>query len=93
MKDWNIGDWCWHTRRASPCQVIDRETLWGEVLFRVWLPAKDVGERARARDLGELSAVRLTVEQILLAAAAAKLLDALKDMLMLRIGQPGGTPA
>ncbi|MFN3830494.1 MAG: SNF2-related protein, partial [Tepidimonas ignava] len=39
--------------------------------------------RARAQDLGELTSVRPTVEQILHAAAAAKLLDALEDNLLL----------
>lgn len=78
-----IGDWCWHARQASPCRVIDRQDVWGEVFFRVWLPAKDAVVRARAQDLGELTSVRPTVEQILHTAAAAKLLDALEDNLLL----------
>jgi len=78
-----VGDWCWHARQASPCRVIDREALWGEVAYRVWLPAKDAVVRARAQELGELSSVRPTVEQILHAAAAARLLDALEDNLLL----------
>jgi hypothetical protein len=65
-----IGDWCWHASQVSPCRVIDRQDLWGEVVYRVWLPAKDAVVRARAQDLGDLSAVRPTVEQILHAAAA-----------------------
>lgn len=88
----SIGDWCWHARQASPCRVIDRETLWGEVFFRVWLPAKDAVVRARAQELGELSAVRPTVEQILHTAAAAKLLDALEDSLLLAPIQASVTP-
>jgi superfamily II DNA or RNA helicase len=63
--------------------VIDRQDVWGEVAYRVWLPAKDAVVRARAQDLGELTSVRPTVEQILHAAAAAKLLDALEDNLLL----------
>lgn len=78
-----VGDWCWHVRLASPCRVIDRQDVWGEVFFRVWLPAKDAVVRARAQDLGELTSVRPTVEQILHTAAAAKLLDALEDNLLL----------
>ena len=83
MMSWTVGDWCWHARQASPCRVIDREALWGEVFFRVWLPAKDAVVRAKAQELGDLTAVRATVEQILHAAAAAKLLDALEDNLLL----------
>ncbi|WP_394474859.1 helicase-related protein [Ralstonia mannitolilytica] len=78
-----IGDWCWHARQASPCRIVDRQDVWGEVAYRVWLPAKDAVVRAKAQDLGELTSVRPTVEQVLHTAAAAKLLDALEDNLLL----------
>lgn len=78
-----VGDWCWHARQSSPCRVIDRQDIWGETAYRVWLPGKDAVVRARHQDLRELSAVRPTVEQILHTAAAAKLLDALEDNLLL----------
>ena len=35
-----VGDWCWFTRQASPCRVIERQDVWGEVAYRVWLPAR-----------------------------------------------------
>lgn len=79
----DIGDWCWHTRQATPCRVVERLALWGEAAYRVWLPAKDTVLRARAADLTVLSSVRPTVEQILHATAAAKLQDALEDNLLL----------
>ena len=78
-----IGDWCWHARQGSPCRVIDRQDVWGEVAYRVWLPGKDAVMRARLQDLGDLTAVRPTVEQILHTVSAAKLLDALEDNLLL----------
>ena len=78
-----IGDWCWSTRQASPCHVIERQDVWGEVAYRVWLPAKDAVVRARAADLAALESVRPSVEQILHTTAAAKLLDALEDNLLL----------
>ena len=79
----DIGDWCWHARHAAPCRVVDRQDVWGESAYRVWLPAKDAVIRARATDLLPLDSVRPTVEQILHTAAAAKLLDALEDNLLL----------
>ena len=79
----DIGDWCWHTRQATPCRVVERLALWGEAAYRVWLPAKDAVLRARAAELAALSSVRPTVEQILHATAAAKLQDALEDNLLL----------
>ena len=78
-----VGEWCWHARHAAPCRVVDRETVWGETAYRVWLPGKDAVVRARSRDLGPLEAVRPSVDQILHTAAAAKLLDALEDNLLL----------
>ena len=78
-----IGHWCWHARHAAPCRVVDRQDVWGETAYRVWLPAKDAVIRARAKDLLTLDSVRPTVEQILHTAAAAKLLDALEDNLLL----------
>ncbi|MGQ3354009.1 MAG: DEAD/DEAH box helicase [Phreatobacter sp.] len=78
-----IGAWCWHERHAAPCRVVDREEIWGETAYRVWLPGKDAVVRARSRDLSPLDAVQPTVDQILHTAAAAKLLDALEDNLLL----------
>lgn len=83
VEDFEIGDWCWHTRQATPCRVVERLALWGEAAYRVWLPAKDAVLRARAPDLAALSSVRPKVEQILHATAAAKLQDALEDNLLL----------
>ena len=82
-RDFTIGDWCWFTRLASPCRVIERHGVWGDVAYRVWLPAKDAVVRARALDLAALESVRPSVEQILHTTAAAKLLDALEDNLLL----------
>lgn len=78
-----IGEWCWHERHAAPCRVVDREEIWGETAYRVWLPGKDAVVRARTRDLSPLDSVQPTVEDILHSAAAAKLLDALEDNLLL----------
>jgi superfamily II DNA or RNA helicase len=79
----DVGDWCWFTRQASPCRVVERQDVWGESAYRVWLPAKDAVVRARALDLAPLASIRPTVEQILHTTAAAKLLDALEDNLLL----------
>lgn len=79
----DIGDWCWHTRQATPCRVVERLALWGEATYREWLPAKDAVMRVRGAELSVLSNVRPTVQQILHATAAAKLQDALEDNLLL----------
>ena len=78
-----IGDWCWFTRQVSPCRVIERQDVWGESAYRVWLPAKNAVVRARELDLAPLESMRPSVEQVLHTTAAAKLLDALEDNLLL----------
>lgn len=77
------GEWCWYERHAAPCRVVDRQEIWGEIAYRVWLPGKDAVIRARASDLKPIDSVQPTVEHILHTAAAAKLLDALEDNLLL----------
>ena len=79
----DVGAWCWHARHAAPCRVVDRQDMWGESAYRVWLPTKDAVVRAHSQDLATLDSVQPTVEHILHTAAAAKLLDALEDNLLL----------
>lgn len=78
-----VGEWCWHTRQASPCRVVDCQEMWGETSYRVWLPAQDAVIRTRAADLSPLADQLSSLEQIQHTAAAAKLLDALEDNLLL----------
>ena len=80
---YGVGDWVCHTQHRTPCRIIERQAIWGETVFRVWLPTKDAIVRARASDLAPLSGLRLTTPEILHTAAAAKLLDALEDNLLL----------
>ncbi|MBI1186279.1 MAG: helicase [Alphaproteobacteria bacterium] len=87
-----LGDWCWHERHAAPCRVVDREEIWGEVAYRVWLPGREAVVRAREKDLAPLGSVQPTVEQILHTAAAARLLDALEDNLLLAPVQSSVVP-
>ena len=64
-----LGAWCWHTRHATPCRVVDRQQMWGETAYRVWLPAKDAVVRARAQDLTHFEGLQTSVEEILHTAA------------------------
>lgn len=82
-KEFNVGDWCWHTHQATPCRIIERQEIWGTITYRIWLAAKDAVVRARQQDLTELECVQPTVEHILHSVASAKLLDALEDNLLL----------
>lgn len=77
------GEWCWCTRHNSPCRVLECQDVWGEVSYRVWLPAQDAVVRVRASELSALADIRLTLDQILHVAASAKLQDALEENLLL----------
>ena len=87
-----VGEWCWHIRHASPCRVVDRQDVWGETSYRVWLPTKDAVVRARASDITALADIRPSVDQILHIAAAAKLQDALEENLLLAPMQSSVVP-
>jgi superfamily II DNA or RNA helicase len=87
-----LGVWCWHERHATPCRVVDREEIWGEVAYRVWLPGREAVVRVREKDLAPLGSAQPTVEQILHTAAAARLLDALEDNLLLAPVQSSVVP-
>ncbi len=83
MGDFAVGDWCRLTRQSSPCRIIDRLDAWGQVSYRVWLPGKDAVVRAIGADLVPLANFMPSADHILHTAAAAKLLDALEDNLLL----------
>jgi len=78
-----VGAWCWHARHGTPCRVVDRQDIWGESAYRVWLPTKDAVVRARSQDLTQLDSIQPSADSILHTAAAAKLLDAMEDNLLL----------
>lgn len=44
---YGVGDRCRHTRRTTPCRIIDRQSIWNETVFRVWVPTKDAIIHAR----------------------------------------------
>lgn len=83
MSEHPVGSWVWLAQHRSPARVVDRQTLWGDAIYRVWLPAKDAVVRTRAADLLPLDEFDPPVDHILHTAAAAKLLDALQDNLLL----------
>ena len=47
----NVGDWMWNCVHNQPCQVIETQTLWGEITCRIWLPGRDAVVRLPAARL------------------------------------------
>ena len=42
------GGWAWSVDHQQVCQVVETQTLWGDTLCRVWIPAKDAVVRVRS---------------------------------------------
>jgi hypothetical protein len=47
----NPGDWAWNTEHEAICRVIDVQTVWDHMPYRVWLPTHDAVVRVRADGL------------------------------------------
>ena len=42
------GDWAWSLEHQQFCRIIETQDLWGNTLYRVWVPAKDAIVRLRS---------------------------------------------
>jgi superfamily II DNA or RNA helicase len=85
---WNIGDYAYSTDLRQLCRIIEAQTLWGERLYRVWLPNQDTVVRVRADRLKPLQEAGISsCDGITYVAAAARVADALThDVLLAPIG-------
>jgi len=45
------GEWAWSLEHQQVCRVVEIQDLWGDTLYRVWLPAKDAIVRVRSSQL------------------------------------------
>ena len=45
------GEWAWSLEHQQVCRVAETQDLWGDTLYRVWVPAKDATVRVRASQL------------------------------------------
>ncbi len=47
------GHWAWSLEHQQVCRVVETQDLWGDTLYRVWLPAEDAIVRVRSSQLGQ----------------------------------------
>lgn len=82
---WNDGNsWCYSPDHKQVCQVIERQTLWGETMCRVWIPGRDAVVRIPASRLEDLDCARTgSPDGIAYVAAAARVADALTQDVLL----------
>ena len=84
------GDWVWLESHQQAGQILDRQTVWGEIVYRLWFPEQEQVQRITASQLRPLaSAQPFTDHAIRYRAAAARIADALaQDLLIAPIESP-----
>ena len=84
----NAATWAWSLDHGELCRVVDSDELWGDVQFRIWLPARDATVPLRSDRLVLLSdSPTAQPAWLSYAAAAARVEDALTgDTLLAPIG-------
>ncbi len=79
-----MNDWRYCLDHNQPGQVIERQTVWGSTVCRVWLPGRDAVVRIRETRLRPLcEGPSGSIEFIAYAAAAAKISDSLAQDVLL----------
>jgi hypothetical protein len=82
-----IGNWYYSPEHGQICQVMETQTLWGETIYRVWLPGRDSVVHVPAFRLKPLkSAGTDSPDDIAYIADAARVADApTQDVLLVPI--------
>ncbi len=80
----DANSWYYSPDHGQLCQVIETQTLWGEMTCRVWLPVSDAVVRVPAPRLQPLdSAATCTADGIAYVTAAARVADAMTQDVLL----------
>jgi superfamily II DNA or RNA helicase len=84
MNELNINHiqyWQYSTLHNSPCKIIEEQNLWGNIVYRIWLPNKDTVVRVPQSALRPLTAEiqpEIEANRIAYVAAAAKVAEVLE---------------
>ena len=74
--------WQYSTTYHSPCKIVDTQTLWGETIYRVWLPDRDAVVKVSAVTLQPLETefdAEIQKNKILYISAAAKIVQTTQE--------------
>ncbi len=89
----NSGEWAWAVDHRQVCQILEKQTLWGSIAYRVWLPAQDVVVRVPGDRLKPVAAAGvMTSAALSYVAAAARVADALTQNILLAPMESGVIP-
>lgn len=79
-----MHDWYYSTKHNQPCQVLEKHSLWGQDICRVWLPERDVVVRIPAGSLTPLEeGARYSASAIVYISTAARIADSLTQDVLL----------
>ncbi len=76
-----MDNWKYSTIYKSACKVVDEQTLWGQTVYRVWLPNQDAVVRVLQSDLQPLSSdlhPEIESHRVGYISAAAKVAEVLE---------------
>jgi len=76
------GDWVYAEPHRCVVKVIEKASLWGADIFRVWLPSTNTVVRLRPEQLSTQSSV-LSTHYLTYVASAARVADALTQDVLL----------
>ena len=78
------GEWAWSLKHRQVCRVVEIQDLWGDTLYRVWVPAEDAIVRVRANDLrAPAESAPSSSAWLSYITAAARVADALTQAVLL----------
>ena len=79
-----MHDWHYSTKHNQPCRVLEKHSLWGQDICRVWLPEQDVVVRIPSGSLTSLEeCARYSTSIIIYISTAAKIAGALTQDVLL----------
>jgi superfamily II DNA or RNA helicase len=76
----NSSIWQYSTIHNSPCKIIEEQNLWGNIVYRIWLPNQDTVVRVPHSALRPLTETQPEIEanHIAYVAAASKVAEVLE---------------
>ena len=79
-----MHDWYYSIQHNQPCQMLDKHSLWGQDICRVWLPEQDAVVRTPAKEIISLEeGARYSTRAIVYISTAARIADALTQDFLL----------
>ena len=81
--DFTEGDWVFVHSQNTIGKIIEKSCLWGNTVFRVWLPSTDSIIRVTPSSLSPTQSSPLTTHHLIYLATAARVADALTQDVLL----------